>query len=127
MLGCGGVLQCKFDVVSGTQDITFCGSCDVDAITHLRRLLRISAIASENGRVLSEAISFIPLSLIHICFPQARVLRMDMDTTRTKDGYEQILSAFSNHEADILIGTQMIVKGHDLSLIHIYGKSGGRK
>ncbi len=35
---------------------------------------------------------------------------MDMDTTRTKDGYEQILSAFSNHEADILIGTQMIVK-----------------
>ena len=46
-------------------------------------------------------------------FPQARVLRMDMDTTRNKEGYEQILSAFANQEADILIGTQMIVKGHD--------------
>ena len=44
-------------------------------------------------------------------FPQARVLRMDLDTTRAKDGYEKILSAFANREADILIGTQMIVKG----------------
>ena len=54
-------------------------------------------------------------------FPQARVLRMDMDTTRTKDGYEQILSAFSNHEADILIGTQMIVKGHDFPGVTLVG------
>ena len=46
-------------------------------------------------------------------FPSARVLRMDLDTTRKKGGYESILSAFSNQEADILIGTQMIVKGHD--------------
>ena len=46
-------------------------------------------------------------------FPQARVLRMDTDTTRNRESYEQILSAFANHEADILIGTQMIVKGHD--------------
>ena len=52
---------------------------------------------------------------------QARVLRMDMDTTRTKDGYEQILSAFSNHEADILIGTQMIVKGHDFPGVTLVG------
>ena len=44
-------------------------------------------------------------------FPQARILRMDYDTTRAKDAYEKILQAFSNHEADILIGTQMIVKG----------------
>ena len=48
-------------------------------------------------------------------FPQARILRMDYDTTRAKDAYEKILQAFSNHEADILIGTQMIVKGHDFS------------
>ena len=54
-------------------------------------------------------------------FPQARVLRMDMDTTRIKDGYEQILSAFSNHEADILIGTQMIVKGHDFPKVTLVG------
>ena len=46
-------------------------------------------------------------------FPQARVLRMDADTTRTKNSYEKILCAFANFEADILVGTQMIVKGHD--------------
>lgn len=54
-------------------------------------------------------------------FPQARVLRMDMDTTRSKEGYEQILSAFSNREADILIGTQMIVKGHDFPGVTLVG------
>ncbi len=47
------------------------------------------------------------------CFPEARILRMDMDTTKEKDGHEKILAAFANGEADILIGTQMIVKGHD--------------
>ncbi len=46
-------------------------------------------------------------------YPQARVLRMDMDTTSKKDSHEKILSTFANGEADILIGTQMIVKGHD--------------
>lgn len=54
-------------------------------------------------------------------FPGARVLRMDYDTTRTKDGYEQILSAFANEEADILIGTQMIVKGHDFPKVTLMG------
>lgn len=54
-------------------------------------------------------------------FPHARVLRMDLDTTRTKDGHEQILSAFANEEADILIGTQMIVKGHDFPNVTLVG------
>ena len=54
-------------------------------------------------------------------FPSARVLRMDMDTTRKKDGHEKILSAFSNEEADILIGTQMIVKGHDFPNVTLVG------
>lgn len=54
-------------------------------------------------------------------FPTARTIRMDMDTTRTKDGYENILSAFSNQEADILIGTQMIVKGHDFPNVTLVG------
>ena len=54
-------------------------------------------------------------------FPEARVLRMDMDTTRKKHSYEEILSAFSNGEADILIGTQMIVKGHDFSNTTLVG------
>ena len=54
-------------------------------------------------------------------FPSARVLRMDLDTTRKKDGYEKILSAFSHGEADILIGTQMIVKGHDFPRVTLVG------
>lgn len=54
-------------------------------------------------------------------FPQARVLRMDMDTTKEKDGHEKILSAFANEEADILIGTQMIVKGHDFPNVTLVG------
>lgn len=54
-------------------------------------------------------------------FPQARILRMDLDTTRSKNSYEQILSAFANQEADILIGTQMIVKGHDFPNVTLVG------
>lgn len=54
-------------------------------------------------------------------FPQAKILRMDFDTTRTKDSYEKILQAFANNEADILIGTQMIVKGHDFPKVTLVG------
>ncbi|MFW5667781.1 MAG: replication restart helicase PriA, partial [Acetivibrio ethanolgignens] len=54
-------------------------------------------------------------------FPEARVLRMDMDTTQGKDGHERILSAFMNHKADILVGTQMIVKGHDFPDVTLVG------
>ena len=46
---------------------------------------------------------------------------MDLDTTRKKDGYEKILSAFAHEEADILIGTQMIVKGHDFPGVTLVG------
>lgn len=54
-------------------------------------------------------------------FPQARVLRMDKDTTAGKDGQLNILSAFASREADILIGTQMIVKGHDFPDVTLMG------
>ena len=54
-------------------------------------------------------------------FPEARVLRMDMDTTRTKEGHEQILESFASEEADVLIGTQMIVKGHDFPNVTLVG------
>lgn len=54
-------------------------------------------------------------------FPGARVLRMDLDTTRQKEGHERILSAFANEEADILVGTQMIVKGHDFPNVTLVG------
>ncbi len=54
-------------------------------------------------------------------FPTARVLRMDADTTKDKQGHERVLSAFSNDEADILVGTQMIVKGHDFARVTLMG------
>ena len=54
-------------------------------------------------------------------FPMANVLRMDGDTTKNKDSYNNILSAFANKEADILIGTQMIVKGHDFPYVTLVG------
>ena len=59
--------------------------------------------------------------LIRREFPNARVLRMDMDTTKEKDGHEKILEVFANEEADILIGTQMIVKGHDFPNVTLVG------
>ena len=54
-------------------------------------------------------------------FPDAKILRMDMDTTRKKGSYEAILESFSKKEADILIGTQMIVKGHDFPAVTLVG------
>ncbi len=54
-------------------------------------------------------------------FPQARVLRMDLDTTKNKGGHEKILAQFADEEADIMIGTQMIVKGHDFPNVTLVG------
>lgn len=54
-------------------------------------------------------------------FPGARILRMDADTTRNKDGHEKILEAFADGGADILVGTQMIVKGHDFPGVTLVG------
>ena len=58
---------------------------------------------------------------INRLFPEARTLRMDGDTTKKKGGHEKILRAFADHEADILIGTQMIVKGHDYANVTLVG------
>jgi len=58
---------------------------------------------------------------INTLFPKARTLRWDWDTTRNKDAHEMILTHFSNHQADILIGTQMLAKGLDLPLVTLVG------
>ncbi len=59
--------------------------------------------------------------VVQKAFPEARILRMDADSTRGKEGYERILKAFSQGEADILIGTQMIIKGHDFPNVTLVG------
>ena len=59
--------------------------------------------------------------LVSEAFPGARILRMDADTTKGKEGHQEILKAFGEHRADILIGTQMIVKGHDFPRVTLMG------
>jgi len=54
-------------------------------------------------------------------FPGAKILRMDFDTTRKKDSHESIYTRFKNHEADILIGTQMVAKGLDFKGVTLVG------
>ena len=54
-------------------------------------------------------------------FPAIRSLRMDTDTMRTKDSYQKILSSFAENQAQVLIGTQMIAKGHDFPNVTLVG------
>ena len=54
-------------------------------------------------------------------FPETKVARMDLDTTRNKDSYEEIIDAFSHHQTDILVGTQMVSKGLDFENVAIVG------
>lgn len=54
-------------------------------------------------------------------FPQARIIRMDMDTTKRKGQHEQLLNQFKEHQADILLGTQMIAKGLDFEKVTLVG------
>jgi len=60
-------------------------------------------------------------SEIHKYFPEASVIRMDVDTTNTKNAHEIILNKFRNEKIDILLGTQMITKGHDFENVTLVG------
>ncbi len=57
----------------------------------------------------------------HEAFPEARVARMDLDTTRNKDSYQEIIEDFSSHSTDILVGTQMLSKGLDFKDVTVVG------
>lgn len=58
---------------------------------------------------------------LHTLFPEAKVGRMDLDTTRGKHGYERIITAFEQQELDILVGTQMLTKGLDFRNVNLVG------
>lgn len=58
---------------------------------------------------------------LELCFPDARILRMDADTTSGKFGHDKLFNAFSNHEYDILVGTQMVAKGLDFPDVSLVG------
>ena len=69
------------------------------------------------GRIGTETV----MEKLSEIFPKARLLRLDNDTASGKDSSAQILSAFARREADILVGTQMIVKGHDFAGVTLVG------
>ena len=100
-----------------------CIQCDVPMTLHMReRELRchycgyhapIPSVCPQCGGEL-KTIGFGTERIedeIQALFPKARVLRMDLDTTRNKSAYQDIINAFANHECDILVGTQMVTKG----------------
>ncbi|WP_239254387.1 primosomal protein N' [Listeria ilorinensis] len=78
------------------------------------------ACESEHIRYFGTGTQKVEESLTKL-LPEARIIRMDVDTTRTKGAHEKLLQRFANHEADILLGTQMIAKGLDFPDITLVG------
>ena len=117
---CGHVQKCSDCDVSLTyhkeDDSLLCHYCGakykmITACTECgSKFLRYGGFGTE--RVVSE---------LQKLFPNARILRMDRDTTQTKEGHFKILSKFAARESDILVGTQMVAKGHDFPFVTLVG------
>lgn len=117
---CGFILKCKDCDVSLTYHkednqlkCHYCGKryemidrCPICHGTNIRQ-----------GRIGTERV----VEEVRKVLPEARVLRMDNDTTSEKGAHQRILSAFSKGEADVLVGTQMIAKGHDFQNVTLVG------
>ncbi len=118
--------------------VMMCPHCDVSLSEHTGKYQNTSRLVCHYCGYETQAVTNCPVcgskyilgfragtqqieELLHKEFPSARVLRMDADTTKNKDSYERILSQFANEEADILVGTQMIVKGHDFAKVTLVG------
>lgn len=117
---CGHVQKCEFCDVSLTyhkeDESLLCHYCGakykmIDACTECgSRFIRYGGTGTE--RIVLE------LSKL---FPKAKILRMDRDTTQNKESHFKILDDFANKKADILVGTQMIAKGHDFASVTLVG------
>jgi len=117
---CGFVLRCKRCDVTLThhfaEDILVCHQCNYRM-----------PVPQACPRCLSRRIKFLGIGTQKLeqeagyTFPRARLLRWDSDVTRGKHSHQEILNKFRAHEADILIGTQMIAKGLDLPLVTLVG------
>jgi len=117
---CGHVLKCpRCDVpltYHGARDELICHHCN-----------RRSAVPSVCPHCWSKRIKFFGLGTQKVeavtgeLFPQARLLRWDRDATGGKDAHDIFLERFINHEADVMIGTQMVAKGLDLPLVTLVG------
>lgn len=111
-----------------------CDNCDVSLVYHKNTgMLRchycgysrvLPALCPVCGQISIETFGYGTERIaedVQEAFPDARISRMDLDTTRNKDSYQQIIESFSNHETDILVGTQMISKGLDFEKVNIVG------
>jgi primosomal protein N' (replication factor Y) len=117
---CGFVLQCKRCDVPLTyhpaEDVLVCHQCNYRA-----------PVPQVCPRCLSRRIKFLGVGTQRLeqevsqNFPCARRLRWDSDATRGKHSHDEILGSFRAHEADVLIGTQMVAKGLDLPLVTLVG------
>ncbi len=113
---CGNVLQCSHCDVSMTAHKNHVGDVDSLMCHYCGNAMVMPKVCPECGSPYIAAFGLGTQKveeMLHKQFPQARILRMDADTTAGKHGHENVLSGFRQGKADILIGTQMIVKGHD--------------
>lgn len=113
---CGYVLKCSHCDVSMTAHKNHVGDVDTLVCHYCGNSVFMPERCPECGSPYIAAFGLGTQKveeLLNRQFPQAGVLRMDGDTTSGKHGHEAILNRFRNGEADILLGTQMIVKGHD--------------
>ena len=113
---CGNVIQCSHCDVSMTAHKNHVGEVDTLVCHYCGHSVAMPERCPKCG---SPYIASFGLGtqkveeMLRRLMPEARILRMDADTTTGKHGHEGILAAFRQKKADILIGTQMIVKGHD--------------
>mgnify|MGYP002619898355 CR=1 FL=1 len=111
-----------------------CEHCDV-SLTYHKKTNTLTCHYCGNSYTLPrqcpccETLNFVTIGLgterieeqVNRLFPEARVSRMDLDTTRSANAYQKIINAFSSHENDILIGTQMVTKGLDFDSVNVVG------
>ncbi len=125
---CGHVFKCDHCDVSMTAHKNHVGDVDTLVCHYCGKTIYLPERCPECG---SPYIGTFGLGtqriedMVRREFKNARVLRMDADTTTGKLGHETILSKFRNKEADILVGTQMIVKGHDFKDVTLVGALAG--
>lgn len=111
-----------------------CADCDISLTVHrednmlkchycgkryymLAKCPECGQVSFRQGKIGTQQV----VDLLKSMFPGVKVLRMDADTTQTKESHGKILEAFANGEAQILVGTQMIAKGHDFPKVTLVG------
>ncbi len=117
---CGYVVACPRDdkplTFHQSQGLLICHTCG-----YQRKMPKVCPICGGNQiRQMGMGTEKVE-QLVRERFPGARTLRWDVDTTRAKGAHEHILSEFTHHKADILVGTQMLAKGLDLPLVTLVG------